>query len=234
MYIQSIYLVYTHTLQKHGTQIILGLDNNDELQPSSGQVIMTTCDPPVPTVSPHHNGTLDTLICSTGLIDVLSHQHPASHHPATYNRGKKRIDLILVSASLLPAVTRSGILPYHSLLQGNHRPCYVNLDVTIAFEGKTPSICPPCQRSLQLKDPRIVQKYISTLQKQFDNHKVSEKLQNLNSIHPCEWTSKHTTDYECLDNLITESMLCAESRSAKRYTNTYEWSPTLVSAVYAE
>jgi hypothetical protein len=222
------------TLQKQGTQIILSLDNNDELKPSSGQVIMTTCDPQKPTINPHHNGTLDTLIRSTGLIDVLSHQHPASHYPATYNRGRKRIDLILVSISLLPAVTRSGILPYHSLFQGDHRPCYVDLDVTIAFDGKTPSICPPCQRSLQLTDPRIIQKYISSLQKQFDNHKVSQKLQNLNSVHPGEWTSKHTTDYERLDNLITESMLYAESCSAKKYTNTYEWSPTLVSAVYAE
>ena len=136
------------TLQKQGTQIILRLDNNEELKPSSGQVIKTTSDPPTPTINSHHNGTLDTLIRSTGLIDVLSHQHPASHYPATYNRGKKRIDLILVSISLLPAVARSGILPYHSLFQGDHRPCYVDLDATIAFEGKTPSICPPCQRSL--------------------------------------------------------------------------------------
>ena len=163
-----------------------------------------------------HNGTFDTLIRSTGLFDVLGHHHPSPHYPATYNRGWKRIDLILVSASLLPAVKRSGILLYHSLFQGDHRPCYIDIDASIAFERKTPSICPPCQRVLQLKDPRIVTAYVETLNKQLDLHKVSRKVEQLSKIMSEQWTLQNQTQYERLDRLITESMLYAESCAAKK------------------
>jgi hypothetical protein len=139
-----------------------------------------------------------------------------------------------VSASLLPAVQRSGILPYHSLFQGDHRPFYIDLDVDLAFDGKVPSICPPCQRTLQLKDPRIVQNYITALTRQFNLHNVLPKLQELNSIQPNEWSFQHLTMYERLDRTISESMLYAKNRAAKRYTNTFDWSPTLVQSVYAE
>jgi hypothetical protein len=74
-------------LQKERTQIILGLDNNDELNPANSQVIQTHYNPSLPLLNTLHNGTLGTLICSTGLVDVLSHQHPSEKYPATYNRG---------------------------------------------------------------------------------------------------------------------------------------------------
>jgi len=221
-------------IQMDGAQVILSLDNNDELNPASGQVVKLSFNPIVPTTSTQHNGTLDTLIRSTGLVDVLGHHHPSPHYPATYNRGRKRIDLILVSASLLPSVKRSGILPYHSLFQGDHRPCYIDIDTSIAFEGKTPSICPPCQRVLQLKDPRIVTTYVETLHKQLDLHKVCLKVEQLSKITSEQWTLQNQTQYERLDRLITESMLYAESCAAKKYTNKFEWSPTLVRSVFAE
>jgi len=221
-------------IQVDGTQVILSLDNNDELNPASGQVVKLSFNPTILTTNTQHNGTLDTLIRSTGLADVLGHHHPSPHYPATYNRGQKRIDLILVSASLLPSMKRSGILPYHSLFQGDHRPCYIDIDARIAFEGKTLSICPPCQCILQLKDSRIVTKYVETLHKQLDLHKVCRKVEQLSKITSEQWTLQNQTQYECLDQLITESMLYAESCAAKKYTNKYEWSPTLVRSIFAE
>jgi len=221
-------------IQADGTQIILGLDNNDELIPSSGQVTPLQYIPNVPTVQTQHNGTLDTLLRSTGLVDILSHHHPSPQYPATYNRGRKRIDLLLVSASLLPAVVRSGILPYHSLFQGDHRPCYIDLESSIAFDGKPPSISPPCQRVLQTKDPRIVAKYIKKLNDQLEKHKVLPKLQELYLLESHQWTDQTQQTYERLDKIITEAMLYAEEASAKKYTNKYEWSPSLVRSVHAE
>ncbi len=49
-----------------------------------------------------------------------------------------------------------------------------------------------------------------------------------------EWLEEHLLSYERLDALITESMLYAERQVSKRYTKRYEWSPTLIKAVYAE
>jgi hypothetical protein len=132
------------SLQSVGTQIILCLDNNEELLPNKGQLItLKPSNTPVPHQT--HDGTLETLSQSTGLVDVLQHHHPSSYNPPTYNRGRKRIDLILASVSLLPAIHRSGILPYNAVFQGDHCPCYIDLDGLTAFGGETSPICPPCQ-----------------------------------------------------------------------------------------
>jgi len=165
---------------------------------------------------------------------VLHHHHKSPQYPATYIRRWKQIDFLLVSASLVPAVGHSGILPYHSLFQGDHRPCYIDIDVSLAFDGKTPSICPPCQRTLQLHDPRVVNNYITALHQQFKYHKIGQKTESLYNIAPNQWNTQQHIEYERLDQLITESMLYAESQAAKWYTNNYDWSPTLVRSVFAE
>jgi hypothetical protein len=221
------------SLQAQGTQIILCLDNNEELLPNKGQLIpLQQSDTPV--IHPKHDGTLETLVRSTGLTDVLRHHHPSPTYPPTYNRGKKRIDLILVSTSLLPSITRSGILPYNSVFQGDHRPCYIDLDAAVAFGGQTSPVCPPCQRGLQLHDPRRVEEYLSTLHKQLLLHNIPTKVANLHAKASTGWEPSDYAEYEWLDTLITEAMLHAEKKTSKRYTKTYEWSPTLIKAVYAK
>jgi hypothetical protein len=130
-------------IQQDGTHIILCLDNNEELLPNEGQLVSLPVST-TPAVHKTHDGRMETLVRSVGLADALRHQHPSATYPATYNRGKKRIDLILVSVSVLPAVKRSGILPYNSIFQGDHWPCYIDLDAAEAFGGQTASILPPC------------------------------------------------------------------------------------------
>jgi hypothetical protein len=221
------------SLQAQGTQIILCLDNNEELLPNKGQLIPLQ-QSSKPVVHPKHDGTLETLVRSTGLTDVLRHHHPSPTYPPTYNRGKKRIDLILVSTSLLPSITRSGILPYNSVFQGDHRPCYIDLDAAVAFGGQTSPVCPPCQRGLQLHDPCRVDEYLTTLHKQLLSHNIPTRVANLHAKASTGWEPSDYVKYERLDTLITEAMLHAEKKTSKRYTKTYEWSPILIKAVYAE
>lgn len=221
------------SLQVDGTQIILCLDNNEELIPNKGQLI-TLSPSSISVTHPTHDGTLETLARSTGLVDVLRHHHPSSSYPPTYNRGKKRIDLILASASLLPTITRSGILPYNSIFQGDHRPCYIDLDSSLAFGGKTSPACPPCQRGLQLHDPRRVSEYITTLNTQLETHNILQKVTELHTKTTIGWDSTDYAKYETIDQLITEAMLYAERQTSSRFTKTFEWSPTLMKAVYAE
>ncbi|MFN9979690.1 MAG: hypothetical protein ACK53Y_07245, partial [bacterium] len=80
-----------------------------------------------------HDGTLSTLVCTCGLIDLLTLQHPDPLPPATYIRGKERIDFIFVSAALLPNVRHTGILPYNSILISDHCPCYIDFDSKSLF-----------------------------------------------------------------------------------------------------
>jgi len=94
-----------------------------------------------------------------GLCDPLREQHHQGDPPATYSRGSSRIDYILISTSLLEAVQRSGILPYHTVFISDHRGCYVDFDAAALFGSPTAALAPEIYRGLRLQDPRIVQKY---------------------------------------------------------------------------
>jgi len=63
---------------------------------------------------------------------------------------------------------------------------------------------------------------------------IPKKVEALKHQSKIEWLEEHLLSYERLDALITESMLYAERQVSKRYTKRYEWSPTLIKAVYAE
>jgi hypothetical protein len=159
-------------LQSRGHKIILCLDNNEDIFSSVGAVHPLEYNPNYITINSAHDGSLRTLSVTCGLVDVLADQHSSRPLPATYIRGKKCIDYILVSASIQHAVERSGILPYHSIFSGDHRPCFLDFNATALFSSLTSPLAPPCQRSLQLSDPRKILAYREALHEQLKYHKV--------------------------------------------------------------
>ncbi len=118
---------------------------------------------------------------------------------------------MLVSASLQEAIIRSGILPYNAIFSGDHRPSFLDFDVAVLFAGPTPALAPPCQRHLQLADPRRVNKYRAVLHHQLSYHNVFTKCNDLlEAANTGNWSADHLVQYERLDRIITESMLAAE------------------------
>jgi len=82
-----------------------------------------------------------------------------------------------------------------------------------------------------LQDPRVVDTYIETLQKQLMYHKIYDKYEELQEYSEAgEWTDACIIQYEKMD-LITESTKHADRIVAKRFSTTYEWSPTLMQSV---
>jgi hypothetical protein len=215
--------------------IILSLDSNEDITNTPPAFIPLSSQEGVHTVHRNHTGSLATLVTTCGLMDPLAVHHQARPFPATNNRGSSRLDYILVSSSILPAVQRSGILPYQSLFHSDHRPCYVDINPELLFGDPTKEMAPLCWHQLQLHDPDIVQKYTSTLQEQLEYHKIPKKLDALQRvISSGQWSHNHQQEYEKIDNLITEAMLHAEKISSKKYTGTFSWSPGLSKAVQTE
>jgi hypothetical protein len=91
------------------------MDANEDLQDHTGKFTPLTFHPDKPTRSKTHDGTVATLLATCGLVDPLAKQHRQRPLPATYIRGKKRLDGIFISSQVLSAVKSSGILPYHSI-----------------------------------------------------------------------------------------------------------------------
>jgi hypothetical protein len=146
-------------IKSQGHLIILNLENNEDLYAHEGSVHPFLYQPDKPIKDTTDNSSLRTLAVTCGLIDILAIHHSSRPFPATHIRGQKRIDYMLISAPLQAAVERSGILPYHSVFSGDHRPYYLDFNADLLFSGSTSPLAPPCQRSLQLSDPRKVNSY---------------------------------------------------------------------------
>jgi len=144
--------------------------------------------------------------------------------PPTYSRGQSRIDYMFVSALILPAVIRSGILPFNKIFLSDHRACFIELKAEVLFGTEMPTIHRLIGRGLRLHGPRIVNKYLDTLHRQLECRKIETKV---NALHSAAISNYHTSDlehmYEQIDRTITKSMLHAESKSSKKYSKKKRW-----------
>jgi hypothetical protein len=159
-------------------------------------------------------------------------QHSSRPFPASHIRGSKRIDYILVTPSLVPAVTNSGSLAFHSLFHSDHRAYYLDFNSVLLFSAPAYDIAPPSYRQLQLSDPRLKNQYRDILHKQLEYHKIYDKVESLQVASATgTWSDAHTQDYQSVDKTITEAMLHAESNTGRKFSTRYEWSPELKWAV---
>jgi hypothetical protein len=197
-------------LQTQGHSITLSLDGNEDITSSATEFHPLQYVDQEFTHSPKHDGKLCTLIMTCGLQDVLRIHHPPPL-PTTYARGRNRIDYILVSRDILPAVHKSGVLPLYSIFSGDHIPCYIDIDSNMLFGDQTHPLAPLPQRGLQLHDPRKVDAYNNSLLEQLEYHKIFDKLDLFESIIKSkQWNHYWITEWEEVDKIITECMLYAE------------------------
>lgn len=218
--------------QQEGYFIILSTDSNENLSASKSSYCPVECNSER-VYSKNHDGSVLTLAKTCGLIDILRQQHTHDSYPATYIRGRNRIDGIFISHQIVHAVLRSGLTPFHTFFQGDHKAAFVDFSAELLFRSNTYELVRRKGRGLQLKDPRIVDIYIQTLFDQLAYHKIMEKLDRLFTIKVGDWTDEDTITYVKLDKLITEAMAYAERTCSKRYSTTFQWSPLLLKAVYA-
>jgi hypothetical protein len=181
-----------------------------------------------------HNGKLATLVTTCNLSLPLAIQHATRPFPAFHIRGKNQIDFLLVSTSLLPAITISGVLPHYSVFHSDHRPYFVDFDAQKLFGSPAYDVVQAQVRTLCLRDPRVLSKYLSSLHSQLDSDNMFPRLEALKSVaSSLQWTTEHNSQYEELDQTITESMLSAEKAAGKRITTRFHWSSPLKKAVQA-
>lgn len=224
---------WIESLIQEDHEIILTMDANEPYNPDiSVPVHPLTYRPGIPTLDKHHDGKLSTLVATCGLKDPLALQHSTRPFPASYFRGKQRIDYIFTTPNLAAAALRSGSMPHYSLLQGDHRPYYVDFDAELAFADHAHEIGRPDSRGLRLLDPRIVSNYKEKFRSLLDYHKVHEKREELIQVAQAgTWTPVDTVKYNRLDIQVTDCMHQAERHAGRRVSKKFDWSPALKKAV---
>ena len=153
----------------------------------------------------------------------------------TYIRSKNRLDYILVSRDLLPAITAAGHYDFHELIQtSDHRGIYLSLDTLKLFDSNEVDPTHIAHRRLQLHRRNSVEKYLEYLTQMLDSRKfwqrtlvIIKKIQQTNGPVPL-----HLVDqFDKLDRERTQYMLAAEKKAGiAPKQGIYEWSPRLEKA----
>ncbi len=213
-------------LVKEGHLLILAIDSNEDIDSFEGAFSPLPYNPEGATICNQHDGSLSTLLKTCGLVDILQTHH-TDKAPATYNRGKKRLDYIFVSSSVTSSVLRSGILPFSSLFLSDHRPCYIDIDAVILFKEEVNGIAPLDRRGLQLTDPRKGARYQKTMKDQVKYHDIMEKIRELQAkADQSIWNPPDDTVlYEKVDRKNSEIMWHADRCLIRNVSKQYVWSP---------
>ena len=79
---------------------------------------------------------VSTIASDCNLIDVHASKHNETLTKATYARGTKKIDYMLITPELLPLVKRCGMLPFYTGIHTDHRGLFIDIDAKALFNGK--------------------------------------------------------------------------------------------------
>jgi hypothetical protein len=162
------------------------------------------------------------ILQECSLVDLFTHQHPSLSKPATYARGKSRLDYVLVSARIIESVQRCGYEPFGQRLQTDHRAYFVDFDDQILFGGHMQLLSSYARRGLKSNNLKQVTHYLREKHRLFEAKNIYERSKRLN--HPGD---RHQYA-ERLDRDILAASLAAE-RSIMSFEQP-EWSLQLSQA----
>ena len=135
----------------------------------------------------------------------MAHHHPMKYEVATYSRGLKRIDFILCTSNLIPAVKFCGVEPFNKHIFSDHWSMFVDWNEDILVGSKAPTMLNKSFGRLQFTKLKAKGEYIIRLHAYFDKHNIFERLSILEDQDALHWR-----DAEKLDRDITRGMLLAK------------------------
>ena len=191
--------------QKTGKhQIIFGIDANKVFEPDGEPV------------KPH---SITRLKQECGLVDVFKHHH--AHVGDTSNKKLNKIDHLLVSQSIVPAITRSGFLPWGDVIASDYRTGFVDLQTDLLF-GNMDDPTSSSSRKLNTKYPKRVERYKKEVLQKFKDRNLFHTMEKLSRKAKTLgiWTKKMQKKYNEINNEATTIMLKAEEIVPKRTVTT--------------
>jgi hypothetical protein len=143
------------------------------------------------------------------LTDVYRHRHGLDE-PATYKRGHRRLDYILCSSALLPAVTACGILPFQQLSSSDHQTVFVDFDTKLLFYS-LPSKLASAKKSLfHSRDYENSKTYITHVNAYCEEH-------NLYGRSEATLISTSAAELNQLDAAVGRAMQAGIKSVSKQY-----------------
>jgi hypothetical protein len=195
---------------------------------AAGHEILVTID----ANSAPDDSTITDFLDTTALFDLHSDFLP-DHPPATYQRGRHKIDHIWGTLGILHATTNAGILPFGSGPRSDHTILFADINLATLTELQPNSLhdpTHPASRNLWSTDIKAAEKYIDLVRDAFHAENIIARIATL--VNRCDRTQKCTPNDEKIlnkiDSDITNILLSAEIKCKK--AKGHAWSPLLANA----
>jgi len=169
------------------------------------------------------NAGMEEIARNCNLADLFSVRLGNPSTPATYQRGSKRIDYVLLSPSLLEHVSAAGYDPFGYRVPSDHRGFFVDFYSDALFTHELTPLAQAEKRDFTSKSPGVIPKYVRARMRYLKDHRFFERLETLKELsHPDPILA------EALDRDFQRSAIHAASQCAKRQQ--VPWSPQLAEA----
>jgi hypothetical protein len=175
------------------------------------------------------NESLDKITSGIGklaakckLVDAHEYVHGINENIHTYKWGSSKIDHILVSADIAPAITKCGILPFDTIYESDHRALYVAFNSQQIFKASLPEVPDKPQRGLHSNKPKEVEKYTRLVDRKLKEATTYTAIDNVN---PANKTQDDWPDLENIDAKI--SAIVEEIEQKIRSPSKGPWSPAI-------
>ena len=180
------------------------------------------------------NSDMDTdkrlvdMISACGLFDL----HQSSPAPSTYiGTNHRRIDYMFGCSRVRDGMSRQGTLSYFEGPQSDHRGLYVDLKVQeiLSTDLELATIAPSIKRHLHSSNPELVEIYLDSMRKYYDDHNMHQRIERLLSEHKNLSRMRVRQLLQEWDDDQGRAMKCGEKALQQRI-NQYKWSPKLRNA----
>ncbi len=148
---------------------------------------------------------MEKLATEVQLVDLMSRRH-SSAPPATYARGRTRLDYALSTIHVASALMRSGYEPFNERFHTDHRAYFLDFDTARLFGRPTQKLGAHTRRVLNTANPGQVTQYLKIKYDILCAHNVFERAKRLDQPGNRHEFAKR------LDKDIVDASLVAESR----------------------
>ena len=172
------------------------------------------------TIDEHFNG-LSKIMADFQLVDLMRGRS-SNQFPATYARGKHRLDFGLATRRVAGALRFAGYEAFNERFSTDHRAYFFDFDTEKLFGNATTTLAPPALRMLRSNNVRQVTQYLKEKYRQLENCNAFRRGDQL------EQPGNRHSHAERLDKDVLRAGLSAEKQSRKYQQP--EWSTALAKA----
>jgi hypothetical protein len=172
------------------------------------------------TIDEHFNG-LSKIMADFQLVDLMRGRS-SNQFPATYARGKHRLDFGLATRRVAGALRFAGYEAFNERFSTDHRAYFFDFDTAKLFGNATTTLAPPALRMLRSNNVRQVTQYLKEKYRQLENCNAFRRGDQL------EQPGNRHSHAERLDKDVLRAGLSAEKQSRKYQQP--EWSTALAKA----